>query len=369
MEIKDIIIIKGFMDKIDYTTNKTIYTDLSKNKLIQEFIPKTNYIPVKGDRLYFIPGCNIPRFKVKKFCEKTNTTVVKYRDKATVKFIGHDSIENYFGGGHFMYFDTKKIINHIIKYMHVDMSFYDKHAELLNVLINSEQPYVGIEYGAVTYLGTGMDTLDTDMKYDAEEHDNVETPDFIFYKGGYELYNELCLSTDIYNQDELLKYINEDNVMGKDEYISIQRLFNSTDNQNKLLAMETMANCDYTKSAVFLLLLIKDFGDIIYNQRTKTHVNFKSMIKYFDIDSLISFNTNRIVNCLINKKLLNKQNLDMLMPIISEDFINCNSSEHFAVKTINYNENVEKALVENILDKTNDTIIYDEDEEELNPKF
>ena len=50
------------------------------------------------------------------------------------------------------------------------------------------------------------------------------------------------------------------------------------------------------------------------------------MIKYFDIDSLISFNTNRIVNCLINKKLLNKQNLDMLMPIISEDFINCNSS-------------------------------------------
>ena len=59
-------------------------------------------------------------------------------------------------------------------------------------------------------------------------------------------------------------------------------MFQSTDNDNHILAMEIMANSHYEKSVLYLLMLIADFNGIISNTHTKNHVNFKSMLAYFN---------------------------------------------------------------------------------------
>ena len=325
-------------------------------------LPKIKYNPVKEDKLFFISGCNIPRFKVKKFCTKTNTAVVKYANKATIKFIGPDTIRCYIDSLGGMLYDNSVLINHITKFMHIDMVNYGAHCDLINALSTSGQPCCIVMHYAIYYNKSDISNLKILPLFNGSE----VVPSFKFKEGGYELYCELQLSSNIYNQDELLNYINDGNIMTHNEFISIQRMFNSSDKQNIVLAMETMANCDYQKSAVYLLLLIRDFGNQIYNQPTKHHVNFKSLCKYFNIDTLSNFNCNDIITTLINKKLLNKQNLDKLMPVISEDLIA--SNEFFKVKELEYDDNIEKALHDNILDKDHDTTICDE-EEELNPKL
>ena len=59
-------------------------------------------------------------------------------------------------------------------------------------------------------------------------------------------------------------------------------MFQSSDDDNHILAMEIMANSHYEKSILYLLMLIADFNNIISNTHTKNHVNFKSMLGYFN---------------------------------------------------------------------------------------
>jgi hypothetical protein len=57
------------------------------------------------------------------------------------------------------------------------------------------------------------------------------------------------------------------------------------------MAMEIMANSNYVESALYLLMLLEEYGHRIANCHTKNHVNFKSMVSYFglrvkDVDCL-----------------------------------------------------------------------------------
>ena len=56
--------------------------------------PLMEYTPNKGDKLFFLPGCTVPRFKMKTFCEKYKTAMVKYKESATALFVGPDSFKD-----------------------------------------------------------------------------------------------------------------------------------------------------------------------------------------------------------------------------------------------------------------------------------
>jgi hypothetical protein len=49
------------------------------------------------------------------------------------------------------------------------------------------------------------------------------------------------------------------------------------------MAMEIMANSNYVESALYLLMLLEEYGAQIANCHTKNHVNFKSMVSYFSL--------------------------------------------------------------------------------------
>ena len=59
-------------------TGRTAISDLLGDRV---------YEPKPKDKIYFFSGCNVPRFKVKQFCEKYKVARVKFEERATAKFI------------------------------------------------------------------------------------------------------------------------------------------------------------------------------------------------------------------------------------------------------------------------------------------
>jgi hypothetical protein len=170
----------------------------------------------------------------------------------------------------------------------------------------------------------------------------------------------------VYNQNEILRRLNSGAVMDEKQYEGARQLLNSKDMENTKLAIEIMANCDFEKSSVYLLLLIRDFGHKIFNCPNRTHVNFKSLLKFFNITNLRGVHLDDIMSTLIDLKLLNQANLNRLEPELIED-MKSYVSDYLIPEKIAYSEKVIKALEENILDKNADTEIVFEEPEIINP--
>ena len=90
-------------------------------------------------------------------------------------------------------------------------------------------------------------------------------------------------------------------------------MIKSSDEDNQILAMEIMANCDYKKSLIYLLVLFEKHGHIFQHNRTKNHVNFKSVVSYLGIDRrYMSIHIDKIIEVLIDKKALTEEWVDIV---------------------------------------------------------
>jgi hypothetical protein len=102
-----------------------------------------------------------------------------------------------------------------------------------------------------------------------------------------------CQNKAVYDESELLAMINGDDAVTitNEVYTQLREMFKSSDKDNHIMAMEIMANSNYVESALYLLMLLEEYGHRIADCNTKNHVNFKSMVSYFglrvrDVDCL-----------------------------------------------------------------------------------
>jgi hypothetical protein len=88
----------------------------------------------------------------------------------------------------------------------------------------------------------------------------------------------------IYNETELITNINGDDstIIDEEVFQQLKNMFESSDNDNHVLAMEIMANSHYEKSVLYLQMLLSNYCHQISNSHTRNHVNFKSMLSYFN---------------------------------------------------------------------------------------
>jgi hypothetical protein len=112
-------------------------------------------------------------------------------------------------------------------------------------------------------------------------------------------------------------------------------MFESSDSDNHILAMEIMANAHYEKSVLYLQMLLSDYNYQISNSHTKNHVNFKSMLSYFDWAprNLGTRSAEQIIKIIDEKGLLT---VDMIKRLFAEYttsiYGNINYSNIFEVK-------------------------------------
>lgn len=311
------------------------------------------YTPTKGDKIYIYPESTIPRFKIKQFCENTGVAIVKVADKANIKIASEKSVTSLFKRWH-CYGVSKDAMTNMLKLRNHS---FPNASELINILATSTNPKVYMKYGIERIINqrSGMT-----LQHDYSWFDHFDD------KAYYLKFHDLMTADNLYSQNEILRRLNTGAVMDEKQYEGARQLLNSKDMENTKLAIEIMANCDFEKSSVYLLLLIRDFGSKIFDCPNRTHVNFKSLLKFFNITNLRGVDLNDIMSTLIDLKLLNQANLNKLQPELIED-METYVSDYLVSEKIGYSEKVMKALEENILDKNTNTEIVLEEPEIINP--
>jgi hypothetical protein len=317
-------------------------------------ILKGLYVPVAKDRLYIFPDCNIPRFKVKGFCEANNLSVAKFKDTANIWFTNEDNIK----GSYFEKFDYTASITKraMLKYLAEVKIRYNGNelSELIRDIENSQANFVLINrsflyqiknYGA--FKGPKYEFLERSDLENYDDDDKVipfdETliecdsdSEFYYFEDATQEADYLILSNhgDVYDESSLVSLLNSELVMDKEIYEGIKNLFESDDSSNHKVAMESMANCDYLKSAIYLLFLVKDYKSKMYNSDMKNHINFKSFLKFFDINVKYHMSFDDIVEILIKKDIMTKECLDILMPFATEQVLGSGETTYFKATNV-----------------------------------
>ena len=132
----------------------------------------------------------------------------------------------------------------------------------------------------------------------------------------------------IVDVDLLYKNRTEEIILDKELYNNLNSLFISSDKENQVVALQALANCNYIKSAPYILKLIFDHSNEIHSLREKNHINFKSLLTFFNIERLYN-SRSTIDNCikkLNSKKLMSLENMQILIDLYTVDDFGINSN-------------------------------------------
>jgi hypothetical protein len=179
------------------------------------------------------------------------------------------------------------------------------------------------------------------------EKDMGSSP-FYYVKPEYVSEYKSYAGLELYNEDALLKYINGSDAVIIDEamFIALKEMFDSQDNDNHVLAMEIMANANYFESLVYLLLLIEEYGNNIYNQRSRNHVNFKSLCGYLGVTPG-SVSQDDVCRVLIEKHAVTKDNMEIVLKNFEESLPDYYT--YFKPQGITFSEDISKLLNEQLV--------------------
>tara|TARA_R110002153_G_scaffold34900_3_gene103948 strand:+ start:3764 stop:4810 length:1047 start_codon:yes stop_codon:yes gene_type:complete len=88
----------------------------------------------------------------------------------------------------------------------------------------------------------------------------------------------------LYSEESLLKISNKDKlVIDKSNFKDLEAYGESGDQENIVLLMELMSNCDFEKSAHFLYALIHNYRKSMTKTYGIDHISFKSLMAYLEL--------------------------------------------------------------------------------------
>jgi len=306
---------------------------------LNEIVNTQGYVPVKGDMIYLLPGVNIPRVKLKDLALSLGIRVVRDPAKANIIFAGRNSIAKITSSRWTYKVNSTYALERIKELCNDD--FYIQNLE--TAIASTGETDIFGDYNDIYNILANGSRNDYTSSY-------IYTidPDYS------EMYNTVKGKT-IYSETELLNNINGDDSTTIDEEVfqQLKSMFDSSDTDNHVLAMEIMANSKYEDSVLYLLMLISENAYKINNSNTRNHVNFKSMLSYFNWQprDVNHQNTDDIVQIIDKKKgLLTVDMIKRLYQEYSDDIIrNIHYDDVFEVKEV--------TIKQEYLDKLNITSI------------
>ena len=290
---------------------------------LNEIVNAQGYVPVKGDMIYLLPGVNIPRVKLKDLALSLGIRVVRDPAKANVIFAGRNSVAK-ITSSRWAYKVSSTFALERIKEI-CDDGYYIQNLE--TAITSTGETDIFGSYDDIT----NIIAHNTRNEYNSSYIYTID-PEHS------EMYNTVKSKT-IYSETELLNNINGDDstTINEEVFEQLKNMFDSSDTDNHVLAMEIMANSKYEDSILYLLMLISQNSYKINSSNTRNHVNFKSMLTYFgwqprDVNHQ---NTDNIVEMIDNKGLLTVDMIKRLYQEYSEDIIrNIYYDDVFEVKEV-----------------------------------
>jgi len=360
------------LNNVDVRIETTNYFDPSTDAFN---IVKNEYIPMKGDKLYFLPGVNIPRIKLKDLATKFGIRTVRDINEATIIF-GSSKTKDKMTGSSWKYKIPTTLVQLFFETYKNDMDDY-QFSKIDNALEFYTEEYI------LTDWSTARNFTDTDCpqfnsyslqpayldyvnnKKSSSEYVYDITTDYLnLFKSiqGKEIIDESCLLDQLNGDDAV--------IIDADMFTQLSTMFNSSDDDNHILAMEILANSKYKESLLYIEMLFKDYSYKIGNCHTKNHVNFKSLLSYLGkANRYIDTSLDDIMESLISKKVLTKDKVDILLENYGEEIKNRGDSTYFKVQTITVNEDTLSLLNENynykVIKDYEPLIVENLEEEEL----
>jgi len=296
------------------------------------------YVPAQGDSIFLMPGVNIPRVKLKDLALDLGVKIVRDPERANIIISGKATI-NKITCGRWLHSakteDFTAYVEWLKTHMGFDMYYTDKYDTAV-AACNPEKIY--IEYSTSRDMNDkGFMTL---PGYSSSVY---------FVEDEYKDILDDIQNKPIFDESELLAMINGDDAVTitPEVYQQLVKMFQSSDQDNHIMAMEIMANSNYIDSALYLLILLERYAHRISDCHTKNHVNFKSMVSYFNlaVKEIVWLDPDKIAKHLINLGLLTKDWTHVLLQEEAEWFIrNIAHSTTFSVKEIVPTPNVQTAI-------------------------
>ena len=303
-------------------------------------LSKTPYTPTKGDKIFFLPNVNVPRVKFKNVCVEHNVKNVRDFTQATV-FFGSKKSLNEITDTHWLYKCSTKYFVEFFELVKDKMDAYDV-----------EKTETALEYYTEEFVA-----LDNNLMNIISEEDSIITDDDFGYsqnlmtvKEEYQdLYNHIKDKV-ILDEASVINVLNGEDATEIDEamYNHLSEMLESSDTDNHVLAMEIMANSKYVESLIYLELLFYKYSYNISMSKTKTHVNFKSLISYLDKQpNSLDTDIDDIAKSLISKDQFTEDKINIIMRYLSNDIERRGNSKYFAVKTVTVHPNFAHVLNKN----------------------
>lgn len=327
------------------------------------------YTPTSKDKIFIYPESGVPRFKVKEYCVKNKISLVKDFSRANAKFINVDNfIDKRIETAYFIAVRKNVFINFLDR--NAGRMSKDNEEVVRNdntgIYLISNYYYNHFEYNRNNLFKSTLPSAERDIKFSLNPNYESYLCQISVIKPEYlkEL-EDVSNDTTLYPHEELVLKLSSGMVFDATVYKDIKRLFESADKSNHVLAMEAMANSDFRLSAVYLLLLFKEYGDEIYAAPNRNHVNFKALRSYFEVDKYI--NVDGIVTRLKNKGLDSKENLNLLIPEIITQLNEDKNIHNFTVTQVTYNGEVQEEIFEDSDEENESEPIVLERDDQGNP--
>ena len=278
------------------------------------------YVPQKGDKIYFLPGVNVPRVKFKNVALEYGIKTVRNPNDATI-FFGNKSTADKI---------TNSDWNYQVKTEYLVKALADK-------TLNLDEFYIDKLETALEYYTNEFIMTDHPFALGIlPEGEVAEQAKAFSISDDFKDLGKAILGKTVYEETTIVDKLNGKDASIIDEamYQQLITMFDSTDDDNHVLAMEIMANCKYNASLVYLLLLFKKASSRIYNCHTKNHVNFKSLISWISDNILYRYSMDDICTILHEKGQFTPDKLNILLDHSKQDIIDSGDHTYFKVKTI-----------------------------------
>ena len=360
------------LTEVDIKIETTNYFDPSVDAFN---INQNGYTPMKGDKLYFLPGVNIPRIKLKDLATKFGIRTVRDVSEANVIF-GSSKTKDKMTGYTWKYKIPTTIVQLFFETYKNDMDDY-QYSKLENALEFYTEEYILTDWStARTFTDNDLPQWNSysqqpqflsfnESRNTSSEHVHEVNKDYIH------LY-ELIKGKEIIDESCLLDQLNGDDavIIDADMFTQLTTMFDSSDDDNHILAMEIMANSKYKESLLYIEMIFKNHAYTIGQSNTKNHVNFKSLLSYLNKNNrYIDTSLDDIMDSLISKKVLTKDKVDILLENYGEEIKNRGDSTYFKVQTITVNEDTLSLLNENynykVIEDYEPSIVNNLEEEKL----
>lgn len=271
-----------------------------------KLVPKISTFDKNAKGLMYISAdADIPRVKLRSFLLNTDLKITTDITKANIVVI--KSVKDFVNtwtdkGLHWLrLYNTYEVIERITNDKDT-VNFLG--SEFIERLTNYTFPKIGVNYQFYNNVASNI----LEPNYNSESLKIVKDP---------EIYETIVKEKTFCSSADVLNNITESSPeITYEQFLQLEKMFVSNDNDNIIIAMEIMANCNYTKSLPYLCILFINHGYKIADRPTKRHVNFKSLLDFMELEpSKIYMNINGAITRLHQNKVLTIDVLDMYRDI------------------------------------------------------